>query len=361
MANLPPNCRSEVNLPARPLYRRHDAASEAKYQETKQLARAQQRILSGTPGTLKQRMQSGRQYWVREHIRVDGKKTDEYIGPVASTDKATVERLTQEVELAKVLASSSAQLRLFGYQRIDRKPAAVLAVIFNKGLFQAGLTLVGSHAYGALLNELGITAAAYKTHDIDLARAQRLAVALPEGSGFQSLLKETGLDFVPVPGMPSHRPSASFKLPGAEALAVDLLVPGKKAGEVIGVAELGAHAQSIPLLDFLLDDPIESVLLSPNQVIPIRMPSPERFALHKIYSSQSRRTVDRDKIRKDLEQAAVLASALEADTPARLSEAFKAMPASGKSPVKRGARGVIRLLGDAHPEARETLLRIAAR
>jgi hypothetical protein len=351
----------EVKLPARPLYRRHDAASQAKYQEAKQLARAQQRILSGTPGTLKQRTQSGKQYWVREHIRVDGRKTDEYLGPVASTGKAAVDRLRQEMEVAKALAAGSGQLRLFGYQRIDRKPAAVLALIFNKGLFQAGLTLVGSHAYGALLNELGITAPGYRTQDIDLARKQPLAVALPQGSGFAALLEETGLRFVPVPGMPSHRPSASFKLPGAEALAVDLLVPGKKLGEVIAVAELGAHAQSVPLLDFLLDDAIESIVLSPNQVIPVRTPSPERFALHKLYSSQSRRSAGRDKNRKDLEQAAVLAAAVEEEMPGRLSEAFGAMPAAGKPATKRGARAVLRLLGDAHPEAREVLLKIAAR
>jgi len=46
----------------------------------KQLARSQRRILAGTPGTLKQRTQSGNKYWVREHIRLDGKKSDEYFG-----------------------------------------------------------------------------------------------------------------------------------------------------------------------------------------------------------------------------------------------------------------------------------------
>jgi hypothetical protein len=348
-------------MPSHAIYRKHDAASQTKYQELKQLARSQQRILSGTPGTLKQRTQSGKQYWVREHIRVDGKKTDEYIGPVAATDKATVDRLKEEIELAKALATNSGYLRLFGYQRIDRRPAAVLEVIFNKKLSQAGLTLVGSHAYGALLNELGILAPGYKTQDIDLARAQPLAIALPSGANFQSLLKETGLNFVPIPGMPSHRPSSSFKLPGAETLAVDLLVPGSKIGEVIAVKELGAYAQAIPLLDFLIDDPIESVALSPNQVIPIRMPSPERFLLHKIYSSQSRTSSDRDKIRKDLEQAAVLAAAIEEETPGRLNGAFKAMPIPGRSAVKRGCPAVVRLLGDAHEEAKEILLKIAAR
>lgn len=344
-----------------PLYRKHSPASQTQFQEAKQLAHSQQRVLSGTPGTLKQRTQSGKQYWVREHIRIDSKKTDEYIGPAVTTDKAIVERFAHEIDLAKALAASSGRLRLFGYQRIDKKPAAVLEVFFNKGLFQAGLTLVGSHAYGALLNDLGIIAPSYKTQDIDFARGPRLAVALPAGSTLQSLLRETGLNFVPIPGMPSNRPSSSFKLPGAEALAVDLLVPGDKIGASIPVPELATHAQAIPLLDFLIADPVETIALSPNQVIPIRVPSPENFVLHKIYSSQSRTGRDRGKARKDLEQAAVVAAAIEEETPGALVNAFKEMPRSGRAAVKGGCRAISKLLGTSHEHAKEALTRIAGR
>jgi hypothetical protein len=339
------------------LYRSHDPASQARYQELKQLARSQRRVLSGTPGTLKQRTQSGKQYWVREHIRADGKKDDEYLG---AADERTVARLREELELARALAAGSASLRLFGYQRIDRKPAAVLEVLFNRGLSAAGLVLVGSHAYGALLNELGVMAPGYKTQDIDLARAEPLSLALPDGDDFQSLLDETGLRFVPVPGMPSQKPSASFKLPGAEALAVDLLVPGRKPGELVAVAELGAYAQAIPLLDYLAGEPAESIVLSPNQVIPVRVPSPERFVLHKLFSSQSRSGGDRDKIRKDLQQAAILAAAIEEETPGRLNDAFRRMPATEKPRVKRGALAASRLL-EKHAEAKASLLRVAGR
>lgn len=324
------------------LFRRHDPASQASYQETKQLARSQRRVLAGTPGTLKQRTLSGRKYWVREHIRADGKKDDEYVG---AADERTVARLRDEVELARALAAASARLRLLGFQRIDRKPAAVLEVLFNRGLFAAGLALVGSHAYGALLNELGIVAPGYKTQDIDLARSEPLSLALPGPHGLQDLLEETGLRFVPVPGMPSHKPSASFKLPGAEALAVDLLVPGKKTGAI----------------DFLVDDATDAVVLSPNQVIPVRIPAAERFALHKLFSSQSRTTGDRDKIRKDLQQAAILAAAIEEETPGRMGDAFRRVPADGRPKMKRGALAASRLLEDKHGEARASLLRIAGR
>lgn len=341
------------------LYRKQDSAGQSKYQSVKQLAGRQNRIVSGTPGTLKQRTQSGNKYWVREYIRVDSKKTDEYIGSASSVTREQIAKRTAEIELAKALAAGSANLRLFGYQRIDRKPAAVIEAFFNRKLIQGGLILVGSHAYGALLNELGVLAAGYKTGDIDLARAHRLAVALPEGFGLHDVLKETGMNFVPVPGMPSHKPSASFMLPGADQIAVDLLVPGRKAGDLVPVKELSAYAQAIPLLDYLIGDPIESVVLSPNQVIPVKIPSPERFAIHKLFSSQSRRS-NRDKIRKDLEQAAVLAAALEEETPGSLADESKKFPTASRASLKRGAAAAAKLL-DSHPDARDTLLKIAGR
>jgi hypothetical protein len=340
------------------LFRRHDAASQTKYQEAKQLARAQTRVLSGTPGTLKLRTQSGNRYWVREHIRVDGRKVDEYLGPEKTLDEARVEALREAIALARALAAASAQLRLLGYQRVERKPAAVLEVLFNRGLIGAGLTLVGSHAYGALLNELGVLAPGYRTHDVDLARAQPLAVALPAGMDFRKLLEETSLAFVPVPGMPSHAPSVSFKLPGRETLAIDLLVPGRETGRAVPVKELGAHAQTIPLLDFLIEDPLDSVALSPNQIVPIKVPMPERFLLHKLYASQSRRA-DRDKSRKDLEQAAVLAAALQEDRPGALGDAFSSLPQKGRTPVRRAARAAAKLLEGRHGEAHAALMEIA--
>jgi hypothetical protein len=309
---------------------------------------------------LKQRTVGGKQYWMREYIRVDGKKTDEYIGAASALDEQRIGELRAEVELARALAAGSASLRLFGYQRIERKPAAVLAVLYNHGLFASGLVLVGSHAYGALLNELAIAAAGYRTQDIDVARAQPLAVALGEETGFAGLLKESGMPFVAVPGMPSHRPSGSFKLPGAESLAVDLLVAGNKTGDIVAIKELGAHAQTIAFLDFLVREPIDGVVLSPNQVIPVRIPAPERFALHKLFASQSRRT-DRDKVGKDLHQAAVLAVRIEEETPTRLTEVFRSMPSAAKERTRRGAAAAAKLVERAYPEAENALLKIASR
>lgn len=342
-------------MPQRPLYRRHDPAARTRHADLKQLALGQERVLRGTPGTLKQRTQSGNRYWVREYIRADGKKVDEYLG---AADEATVEAMREAVELARALAAGSAQLRLHGYQRIDRRPAVVLEVLFNRGLVEAGLVLVGSHAYGALLNELGVIAPGYRTQDIDLARTKPLKLTAKDATTLAQLLADTGFEFKPVPGMPSHRPSSSYKLRGAEGLAVDLLAPGARTGSLVAVQELGAHAQAIPFLEFLAQDPIRGVVLSPNQVIPVNLPAPERFAIHKLYASQSRGS-QRDKAGKDLEQATVLAAAIEEEAPGALAKAFRDLPAAARSAVARGARAAANLLAGVHEEAAAALRGIA--
>ncbi|MSQ88563.1 MAG: hypothetical protein EXR32_04720 [Betaproteobacteria bacterium] len=342
----------------RGLFRRHDPSSQVRFQDVVQRARAQARVLGGTPGTLKQRTQSDKRYWVREYIRIDGAKTDEYLGPATALSAARVAELRAELELARTLAAASSALRLAGFQRIERKPAAVLAVFFNRGLYAAGLTLVGSHAYGVLLNELGVIAPAYRTQDLDLARTQPLALALPADESFAAVLNQSGLAFVPVPGLPSSRPSASFKLPGAEGLLIDLLVPGREAGKVVAVKELATHGQSVPLLEFLVEAPLESVVLSPNQIVPVRVATPERFILHKLYSSQMRRA-QLSKGKKDLEQATVLAAALEEAFPGRLKDAWKALPSGGRAAASRAAQVAAKTLESEHPEAAAALRALA--
>src|SRR5450432_3682789 len=95
----------------------------------------------------------------------------------------------------------------------------------NHGIFRGGALLVGSHAYGALLNELGARAANYFTEDIDIARGEKLKIALPEGGGFEKMLADSTILLNAVPGFDRKSPPTSYKAKGGDRLRVDLLVP----------------------------------------------------------------------------------------------------------------------------------------
>ncbi len=83
-----------------------------------------------------------------------------------------------------------------------------------------------------------------------------------------------------------NRPPPS-SLQGADRLRVDLLVPASAASmKVVAVPELHAHATALPHFSYLLEQPMQSVLLGRFAVIPVNVPLPERFAWHKLLLSQ---------------------------------------------------------------------------
>lgn len=71
----------------------------------------------------------------------------------------------------------------------------------------------------------------------------------------------------------------------------------------------GIGAQPLPFLDFLIRDPIRSVLLH-DAGVGVVVPAPERFAVHKLIVATRRKFAHRSKVSKDLQQAAALISAM---------------------------------------------------
>jgi hypothetical protein len=116
---------------------------------------------------------------------------------------------------------------------------------------------------------------------------------------------------------------------------VDLLVPSKdNAFPVVPVPELKAHAQGLPYLGYLLGDTQMTTLIAREGVAVIRVPSAERFALHKLIVSQVRPGRDA-KTARDLAQAAVLLAALADKHPGAIEDAAAALPRSGHRHLKR--------------------------
>ena len=118
------------------------------------------------------------------------------------------------------------------------------------------------------------------------------------------------------------------------------------------IRELGAHATALPYLKFLLAESQESVLLAREGCCAIRVPAPERFALHKLLVSQLRARRGGKSV-KDISQAAVLLAVLAERHPGAIEEAAKAVPASARRRLA-AALGVARQL-EPHPRATEVL------
>lgn len=315
------------------LYELHAPALSALYGDVENFARRQGAALPGTPGSvLKRTNASGFRFYAHQYYDANGKKVEKYLaGPVG--DPVADARAKGLGERIAELNAAIKNLRLLGregFKLADAKTYATVASLHNHALFEAGAVLVGSHAYGVLLNQLGARAAQYATQDVDIARNAELAFAKRPQKSFLEIIKESGIAFVEVPQLNKRKPSTSFKEAGNAFFQVDLLVPSSTDEiRTVRVPELGAHATALPYLKYLLAESQESVLLAREGCCSVRVPAPERFALHKLLVSQLRRQRG-ERSMKDVSQASVLLAVLAERHPGAIEQAAKAVPASAR-------------------------------
>lgn len=344
-------------MPAR-LFTAHPKPLTVLYGDVEAFAHSQLQVLMGTAGSLLvRRNAAGFEFYSRQFYDGDGKKREVYVaGPVASpAAEAAAAALREQMDDLKALTADLRLLGREGFQLADAKTYATLSTLSNAGLFRAGAVLVGSHAYGILLNQLGIRAAGYATEDIDLARREPLALAEPLSIDLLSLLRTSGIEFVAVPGFRRGEPSTSFKQLGRSRFQVDLLVPA--AGQEIGVVpvpELGAHATALPWLRYLLADSQLAAVLAREGSCQVRVPLPERLALHKVLVS-GLRTGRSAKSQKDLDQAAVLLAALAELHPGAIVAAAAVLPVAVRHRVAQGCSGLAAVLKGHHDRAWQEL------
>ena len=332
-----------------------DVSLHTAYAQAKELALAQQAVPLLTAGSIQTEKRAGGQFVYRYRYDAGGKRVTEYLGAVS--DAATAARLAtaqQEIDDQAVIADYSRTLRSIGFYSADNSTLVTVASLFNAGVFGGGGggVLVGTHAYGVILNELGVSVSPFAlTEDVDVARAGRIELAALPYDGLLGLLKQTGLPFHEVPTPKRGGPSTSFKVRGRK-LKVDLLMPARgKPYEPIAVPELNAHAVGLPYLDYLLRDTTVAVLIGRDRMVPVTVPHAGWFCLHKLALYALRTGADNPKREKDVLQAAVLAQALAHTNDFLLTEAIAGMDSKLKAKIRPGVKRALTLLGDQAMEA----------
>jgi hypothetical protein len=334
-----------------------DLSFRTAYAQAKELALAQKEVPLLTAGSVQVEKRAGSQFVYRYRYDAAGKRITEYLGPQSDVKTtAEVERARQEIRDQEALASYSQSLRKIGFYSADNSAVVTVAALFNAGIFGKGAVLVGTHAFGIILNELGVSASPFPlTEDVDVGRARRIKIAaLPEG-GLLAPLKQTGLPFHEVPRLKRGEPSTSFKVRGRK-LKVDLLVAADgEPYRAVRIPELGAYATGLPFLGYLLKGPVMSILIGRDRIVPVAVPHAGRFCIHKLAVHSLRGGADSAKSEKDLFQSAVLAAILAEEQDFLLQDAIKAMSKALKLRVKRGAERMHKMLQADHPAAAQLL------
>jgi len=340
--------------------KKFDVSLRTVYAQAKELALAQETAPLLTAGSLQTEERSGGRFVYRYRYGANGKRVADYLGPASDSETAAkIERAKEEISDQATITEYSQKLRRVGFHSADNSTLVTVGTLFNAGVFRGGGVLIGTHAYGAILNELGISASPFPmTEDVDVAARSIELAAVPEG-GFIKLLEQTGLPFHEVPALKRGAPSTSYKVRG-QRLRVDLLVPARgKPYTAVMIPGLGAHAMGLPYLEYLLVGTIPSVLIGRDRIVPVTVPHPGRYCLHKLALFNLRAGADNSKREKDVFQAAVLASALAHGQDFLLTEAIEEMDKQLRTKVKSGVRRALVVLKEGPAEAVRLLESIA--
>jgi hypothetical protein len=272
----------------------------------------------------------GRDYWYFEVTRP--KKTRKYVGPAEDPE------ITQRVEAHKEVKQDKRALRKLvstltreaGLAAPDRFTGDIVDALGTAGIFRLRAVLIGTVAFQTYAGYLGVKlpGAALQTSDADFAQHYSVSSSIEESlPPVMYILQSVDPSFRPVPHLSDPKHSTQFE--NATRYRIEFLTPNRGSDEYLDQATPmpalgGAAAQPLRFLDFLIHEPVRTVMLHRSGV-PVTVPSPERFAIHKLIVASRRRSdaAGAAKREKDILQASLLIKAL--DVTHRLDELAEAL------------------------------------
>ena len=290
-----------------------------------------QPVSDGSNLSFKSKKINGKRYWYL-YISIGKTRREHYLG------EETTE-LLDRIEDEKALWQSNIddrdlRTRLVnmliggGMSPLNKDEGKVLTLLERNGVFLAGAALVGTLAFRAYSNMLGVSwQSDAGTQDVDIAMDNRYLLAIPRPKtpvNLRQLILDSGMGFIEVPTLNPKQPSTSFRIRNRD-FRVDVLAPmrGRETTRPVKLDQFGTYATPLRYLDYLLEDIQPAVLLYGHGVM-INVPAPGRFAVHKCAISQKRGSGSAAKIRKDLSQAEQVFRALLDLRPSDIALALRA-------------------------------------
>jgi hypothetical protein len=276
-------------------------------------------------------------YWAFKEI--DGRKREYYLGPEGPAIAAIEAARGRGAPVVEAVARQAAAAIAQGCSATPPKHFRIVRRLADYQFFRAGGLLVGTHAFLALGNQLGVAwGSGTRTLDLDFAHAGpggNVAVALPADlhADADDALRSLELGFLPALGGSKGFASqyVSERDPG---LRIDFLTAMRRNGKPVPAPELGVALSPLKFFDYLLEAPGQAVLLGRNDACLVNLPDPARYGLHKLIVA-AERGPKHAKYRKDILQALALIEWHLAHAPQALEDAWSDLAGRGAGWVNR--------------------------
>jgi hypothetical protein len=299
-----------------------------------------------------------RRYWYFQAQTGNG-RSQRYVGPETPELLKRIDRhreIRDDERERRALVSTL--VRSYGLPAPASAIGDVLAALARAGIFRLRSVLIGTVAYQCYPAMLGmkLPGALLQTSDVDIAQFTNVSVATGDQTPpMLSVLKEVDKSFREIPNTAGNEFATSYV--DRRGFRVEFLTPnvGPDSDQPQRLPALQTDAQPLRFLDFLIHEPEQAVALHGSGV-PVLVPAPERYAVHKLILSVRRRmgTAKRD---KDLDQAQKLIEPLLEKRPRELAAVWEEAFARGRTWRELLLDGMSRL----DPEVSDLLLRALKR
>lgn len=310
------------------------------------------RSVADLPGAFAFKMVKGHKYWYFQYTEPSGKLKQVFVGPDSDEVKSLMSKKLDSAISAQLqpLAASAVAL---GCGEILPKHIRVVSRLAEYGFFSAGGVLVGTHAFQAYGNMLGVQwGDSSRTQDIDFAHAGKsISLVLPSNIEVNThdAINSLGMGLLPISGL-SSKAGASYLSPKDPSFRLDFLTTLHRGFEdIYQHPKLNISLQPLKFMEFSLEQIQRAVLFNKEGAVVVNIPHPARYALHKLIVYGEREGAFVAKASKDLMQAASLLKLLGERRPWDIEEAWTDLKGRGKGWVTRFNRGLA-ALHLAHPE-----------
>ena len=300
------------------------------------------RTVASLRGSFAKKIVKGRAYWYFQYTDLGSKLRQIYVGP----DSDEVRTLAQQSKAATTepvvpLARSAIAL---GCTPVLAQHHRVIRRLSDYGFFKAGGVLVGTHAFLAYGNMLGVRwGEASRTQDMDFAHAGKsLALALPANVQIDThaAIDSLHMGLLPMPGL-LNKAGATYLNPKNPEFRLDFLTTLHRGGEKsYEHPQLGVALQPLKFMEYSLEHVVQAALFCAEGAVVVSVPHPSRYALHKLLVYGERKGSYLQKSGKDLGQAAALLAFFKDRRAWEIGEAWTDLVSRGPGWRTRAKQGV---------------------
>lgn len=301
-----------------------------------------QRSVADLTGSFAAKTIRAKKYWYFQYTQPEGKLRQIYVGP----DNPAVQALMVQKDQPSAQTSLGALARsaaALGCAEIVPRHMRVIQRLGEYGFFRAGGVLIGTHAFLAFGNMLGVSwGDVSRTQDVDFAHAGKsLSIVLPGNFTLDTdaAIHSLEMGLIPFSGLTS-KAGATYLSPREPDFRLDFLTTLHRGGDEPYLhPQLGVMLQPLKFMEFSLEDIQQAVLISGDRVAVVNTPHPARYALHKLIVYGERKGAFTVKSNKDLAQAGQLLMRLKEIRRWEVDEAWEDLKNRGRGWVERVERG----------------------